>query len=98
MNFKTDEGSQAPSTYAWLLYNKCMDLLKPEQYRIEYWANELARNEGARKAAFEFFSKDAIKVIDAREQARILYLFVQQKKPLNQRLFLFGHEKGDRPV
>lgn len=27
-----------------------------------------------------------------------LYLFVQQKKPLNQRLFLFRHEKGDRPV
>ena len=27
-----------------------------------------------------------------------LYLFVQQKKPLNQRLFLFGHEKGDRPL
>lgn len=73
LNFKTDEGSQAPSTYAWLLYNKCMDLLNPEQYRIEYWANELARNEGARKAAFEFFSKDAIKAKDAREQARILY-------------------------
>ena len=73
LNFKTDEGSQAPSTYAWLLYNKCMDLFNPEQYRIEYWANELARNEGARKAAFEFFSKDAIKAKDAREQARILY-------------------------
>lgn len=41
-----------------------MDLLKPEQYRIEYWANELARNEGARKTAFEFFSKDAIKAKD----------------------------------
>lgn len=27
-----------------------------------------------------------------------LYLFVQQKKPLNQRLFLFRHEKGDRPL
>lgn len=27
-----------------------------------------------------------------------LYLFVQQKKPLNQRLFLFGHEKDDRPM
>lgn len=73
LNFKTDEGSQAPSTYAWLLYNKCMDLFNPEQYRIEYWANELARNEGARKGAFEFFSKDAIKAKDAREQARILY-------------------------
>lgn len=55
-----------------------MDLLKPEQYRIEYWANELARNEGARKAAFEFFSKDAIKVIDAREQARILYIILAE--------------------
>lgn len=73
LNFKTDEGSQTPSIYAWLPYNKCMDLLNPEQYRIEYWANELARNEGARKAAFEFFSKDAIKAKDAREQARILY-------------------------
>lgn len=28
----------------------------------------------------------------------IVYLFVQQKKPLNQRLFLFRHEKGDRPM
>ena len=28
----------------------------------------------------------------------IAYLFVQQKKPLNQRLFLFRHEKGDRPL
>lgn len=26
-----------------------------------------------------------------------LYLFVQQKKPLNQRLFLFGHEKRRPP-
>lgn len=29
---------------------------------------------------------------------RNLYLFVQQKKPLNQRLFLFWHEKSDRPM
>ena len=27
-----------------------------------------------------------------------LYLFVQQKKPLNQRLFYSGMKKGDRPV
>ena len=27
-----------------------------------------------------------------------LYLFVQQKKPLNQRLFLFGHEKRRPPL
>lgn len=27
-----------------------------------------------------------------------VYLFVQQKKPLNQRLFLFRHEKGDCPL
>ncbi|MDB1920318.1 hypothetical protein, partial [Collinsella aerofaciens] len=26
-----------------------------------------------------------------------LYLFVQQKKPLNQRLFLFGYEKRRPP-
>ena len=32
------------------------------------------------------------------ERYKKLYLFVQQKKPLNQRLFLFWQEKGDRPV
>lgn len=78
LNFKTDEDSQAPSTYAWLLYNKCMDLLKPEQYRIEYWADELARNEGARKAAFKFFSKDAIKAKDAREQQEFYTTYWQE--------------------
>lgn len=78
LNFKTDEDSQARSTYAWLLYNKCMDLLKPEQYRIEYWANELARNEGARKAAFKFFYKDAIKAKDAREQQEFYTTYWQE--------------------
>ncbi|MEF2604136.1 MAG: hypothetical protein U0M27_03380, partial [Collinsella sp.] len=32
------------------------------------------------------------------ERYKNLYLFVQQKKPLNQRLFLFRHEKGGRPL
>ena len=32
------------------------------------------------------------------ERYKNLYLFVQQKKPLNQRLFLFRHKKGDRPL
>lgn len=31
------------------------------------------------------------------ERYKNLYLFVQQKKPLNQRLFLFGHEKMRPP-
>lgn len=70
---KIEQGSQSPSVYAWLLYDKCLDTPAPGQWKIDYWANELANSGGSKKAIKEFFSSSTFRAKKADEQAKLLY-------------------------
>lgn len=73
---KNSQGSQSPSVYAWLLYEKCLDTPDPGQWRIDYWANVLANNGGSEKANKEFFTSSTFRAKKPEAQARLLYNIV----------------------
>lgn len=73
---KNSQGSQSPSVYAWLLYEKCLDTPDPGQWRIDYWANVLANNGGSEKAIKEFFTSSTFRAKKPEAQARLLYNIV----------------------
>ena len=73
---KNSQGSQSPSVYAWLLYEKCLDTPAPGQWRIDYWANVLANNGGSEKAIKEFFTSSTFRAKKPEAQARLLYNIV----------------------
>lgn len=73
---KIGQGSQSPSVYAWLLYEKCLDTPAPGQWRIDYWANVLANNGGSEKAIKEFFTSSTFRAKKPEAQARLLYNIV----------------------
>ncbi len=73
---KNSQGSQSPSVYAWLLYEKCLDTPAPGQWRIDYWANVLANNGGSKKAIKEFFTSSTFRAKKPEAQARLLYNIV----------------------
>lgn len=73
---KNSQGSQSPSAYAWLLYEKCLDTPAPGQWRIDYWANVLANNGGSEKAIKEFFTSSTFRAKKPEAQARLLYNIV----------------------